>query len=643
MALQELVMHGDVSEALINRNNTNVKQLNDTLKYLNVKDRANEKIIFDLQFVLDSRERKHSEIEKQYEKEISVLREQVFQKFRLGDPYQAGNFDQMNAKSFLSDLLGKEFNPEDTIEQIAKKVKIAFDNMKKDFQEEKQELQNRMQKQIDDGDMEIKMLRMYCERLKKEVEDMKEKERSLIEVQRDQMNQLRQAENRIKDLQGLGETRGRIKQLENDKLDLLTERDNLKKEIERLMKENEMESSRSESLSSRIKRLKEMGIGDGENNGKSPRINLLMGNELINKTYQSKETETELQAKDIQGLDQIQNMVQIQKNEWKFMQERLQSMTDEKVALEKMLRMKESAGVLGNMNQKQQDNQSLNQKKDEYQKQQQMNMYGDAMIEVKKKEEWEIQKQNMQRELYIQSCQNEILQRKLRRTELKMQQNEESKQNQGKVGLRWEFDQDKLMKEEQELERRVTAARLLWAGQGYQWNKDGKQFEQDNKQEKKYVIDEYGFSAEVKVRKDEIEQMDQNEGEQENEQILGARWLTGEKRKEVEKKKREKGNSDKKRIKGEILLLGYDMGEYEFEDEKEKEDEKSSYVEKQAETPKVEIQIMTSKPINEPPQKKETFLDRVERKAREASVKISRMRERMEFDEKLKDYKVHLV
>lgn len=48
-------------------------------------------------------------------------------------------------------------------------------------------------------------------------------------------------------------------------------------------------------------------------------------------------------------------------------------------------------------------------------------MYGDAMIEVKKKEEWEIQKQNMQRELYIQSCQNEILQRKLRRTELKMQ------------------------------------------------------------------------------------------------------------------------------------------------------------------------------------------------------------------------------
>lgn len=33
--------------------------------------------------------------------------------------------------------------------------------------------------------MEIKMLRMYCERLKKEVEDMKEKERSLIEVQRD--------------------------------------------------------------------------------------------------------------------------------------------------------------------------------------------------------------------------------------------------------------------------------------------------------------------------------------------------------------------------------------------------------------------------------------------------------------------------
>lgn len=51
------------------------------------------------------------------------------------------------------------------------------------------------------------------------------------------------------------------------------------------MKENEMESSRSESLSSRIKRLKEMGIGDGENNGKSPRINLLMGNELINKTY----------------------------------------------------------------------------------------------------------------------------------------------------------------------------------------------------------------------------------------------------------------------------------------------------------------------------------------------------------------------
>lgn len=43
---------------------------------------------------------------------------------------------------------------------------------------------------------------------------------------------------------------------------------------------------------------------------------------------------------------------------------------------------------------------------------------------------------------------------------------------------------------------------------------------------------------------------------------------------------------------------------------------------------------MTSKPINEPPQKKETFLDRVERKAREASVKISRMRERMEFDEK---------
>lgn len=73
--------------SLLFQNNTNVKQLNDTLKYLNVKDRANEKIIFDLQFVLDSRERKHSEIEKQYEKEISVLREQVFQKFRLGDPY----------------------------------------------------------------------------------------------------------------------------------------------------------------------------------------------------------------------------------------------------------------------------------------------------------------------------------------------------------------------------------------------------------------------------------------------------------------------------------------------------------------------------------------------------------------------------
>ncbi|KAA6365914.1 MAG: hypothetical protein EZS28_038559 [Streblomastix strix] len=81
-----------------------------------------------------------------YNKELLTLREQIFQKERLGEEYGPEDKDQFNPTEYLSELLGETQTQieTETVESLAKRTKNTLDKINRKNQDQIRKMEDRI-------------------------------------------------------------------------------------------------------------------------------------------------------------------------------------------------------------------------------------------------------------------------------------------------------------------------------------------------------------------------------------------------------------------------------------------------------------------------------------------------------------------
>ncbi|KAA6372323.1 MAG: hypothetical protein EZS28_032151, partial [Streblomastix strix] len=111
---------------------------------INEKDDQNRRLNIQNDFLKGQLERREKMLAIQRQlflKELQVLKEQLFQKARIGEPYVAEKFDNFNPEEWLDKLLGKGGMDEDSMK---KKIEEMMQKLTARFSEERKKLESQI-------------------------------------------------------------------------------------------------------------------------------------------------------------------------------------------------------------------------------------------------------------------------------------------------------------------------------------------------------------------------------------------------------------------------------------------------------------------------------------------------------------------